>query len=253
MPEFAANLSYLFRELPLLERIGAAAENRFRAVEMPFPYDTAATEVIRRLTAARMPLVLMNTPPPNYTGGPRGFAALDGGADRFRRDFKRTLRYAERLHPRHIHIMAGNASGAGAHATFVDNLTWAAAHAPRQSLLIAPMSPHQMPDYFLNDYEQAAGIIAGIRSRNLGLLFNTHHAQAITGDALATFERHAGICRHVQIAGFPEHAEPVGDKIDFQALFSVMDRVGYKGFVGAEYTPADSTAKGLSWMDNIAR
>lgn len=248
MPDFAANLSWLFRELPFLDRIGAAAEAGFGAVELPFPYDDAATRVIRRLTAAGLPVVLMNTPPPNYTGGTRGFAALPGGQDRFQRDFRRALRYADRLRPRHIHIMAGKAKGAAARDVLIENLAWAARTAPRQSLLIAPMAPADVPGYFLNDFDQAADILRELRTRNLGLLFNSHHAQAIHGDAVATYRRHAALCHHVQIAGFPGQGEPTGGEIDFDAFFAALDEAGYKGFVGAEYTPSGRTPDSLDWM-----
>ena len=121
MPRFAANLTFLFKELPFLERFEAAAEAGFDAVEVLFPYDDAASAVVHRLTAAGLPMALINTPPPNWAGGDRGFAAIPGGQARFRTDFKRALRYAERLKPRHIHVMAGLASGPAAHDTFVEN------------------------------------------------------------------------------------------------------------------------------------
>ncbi len=45
MPQFAANLGYLFTERPLLERIDAAAAAGFKAVELQFPYDVPAAAV----------------------------------------------------------------------------------------------------------------------------------------------------------------------------------------------------------------
>ena len=45
MPQFAANLGYLFTERLLLERIDAAAAAGFKAVELQFPYDVPATAV----------------------------------------------------------------------------------------------------------------------------------------------------------------------------------------------------------------
>ncbi len=38
MPEFSANISTLFREVPMVERIGAAAAVGFDAIEIQFPY-----------------------------------------------------------------------------------------------------------------------------------------------------------------------------------------------------------------------
>lgn len=39
MPRFAANLHYLFSELPFLDRFEAAAAAGFKAVEFQVPYD----------------------------------------------------------------------------------------------------------------------------------------------------------------------------------------------------------------------
>lgn len=49
MPRFAANLSMLFTELPLLDRFEAAAKAGFEAVEFLFPYAFAASDIQQRL------------------------------------------------------------------------------------------------------------------------------------------------------------------------------------------------------------
>ena len=84
MPRFAANLSMLFRELPLLERPAAARDAGFAGVEILFPYDEPGHLIRQALDRAGLPLILINTPPPNWTGGDRGFAAIPGGEERFR-------------------------------------------------------------------------------------------------------------------------------------------------------------------------
>ena len=43
--KFAANLSWLYTELPFLDRFAAAAQSGFRAVEFLFPYDFAAEDI----------------------------------------------------------------------------------------------------------------------------------------------------------------------------------------------------------------
>ncbi len=248
MPRFAANLSMLFKEYPFLERFEAAADAGFEGVEVLFPYDDAATEIVRRLGRAGLPLVLINTPPPNWTGGERGFAAVPGGEDRFRRDFRRTLRYAERLKPEHIHIMAGKAEGLVARDTFIRNLAWAAAEAPGQSLTIEPINPHDMPGYYLADFDLAAAILAEVNAPNLGLQFDAYHAQRITGDAAAAWAACRHLVRHVQVGGVPGRHEPVADDIDYPAFFAALDADGYEGWVSGEYNPRGRTDAGLGWM-----
>ena len=87
MPRFAVNLTYLFTELPMLERFAAARRAGFDGVEILFPYDLAVKDLNRAAQDAGMEFVLMNTPPPNWAGGPRGFAAEPGNEARFRHDF----------------------------------------------------------------------------------------------------------------------------------------------------------------------
>ena len=51
MPNFAANLSFLYTEHPMLERFAAAAEDGFRGVEMLFPYALPATTLAAQARA----------------------------------------------------------------------------------------------------------------------------------------------------------------------------------------------------------
>lgn len=248
MPRFCANLTYLFTEYPFLERFQAAAEAGFEAVEVLFPYDDPAPDIVRRLHGCGLPLALINTPPPNYTGGARGFAALPGGTDRFQRDFRRVLRYADRLRPQHIHILSGTAEGPEASATYVANLAWAAEQAPDQSLTIEPVNQADVPGYFLSSYDQAVEILAEISAPNLSLQFDAYHAQIITGDALAAWDRFGGQVRHVQVGGVPGRHEPVAGDIDYPAFFAALDAGGYDGWVSGEYNPAKRTEDGLGWM-----
>ena len=248
MPRFAANLSMLFRELPLPERFAAAASAGFEAVEILFPYDDPTPALRRGLIASGLPLVLINTPPPNWTGGARGFAAIPGAQDRFRHDFKRVLRYAEQLRPRHIHIMAGAASGDDARSTFIENLSWAAQTAPNQSLTIEPINTTDMPGYFLDDFDLAADILDQVGAPNLHLQFDAYHAHRMTGDVMATWKRHASQVVHIQVAGAEGRHEPVKGAIDYPAFFALLDETGYCGFVSGEYDPKTITTEGLGWI-----
>ena len=248
MPRFAANLNFLFRELPFLDRFAAADDAGFDAVEVLFPYDNPAHEITSRMTATDLQMALINTPPPNWAGGDRGFAAIPGSEKRFRHDFKRALRFAKALGATHLHVMAGRARGLVARQTFIDNLAWAAAEAPRQSLTIEPINTDDMPGYFLNDFDLAAEIMAAVNAPNLGLQFDAYHAQMITGDMAQVWLDHGALARHIQIACCPGRHEPGGGDIDYQAFFQGLDDAGYEGFVSAEYHPRRATTDGLGWM-----
>lgn len=248
MPKFAANLTFLFAELPFMDRFHAAKEAGFEAVEVLFPYDFSAQEMRARLVENDLTFVLLNVPPPNWAGGDRGFAAVPGAETRFRHDFDRALRFADLLKPRHIHIMAGRATGAVARATYVQNLRWAAQRAPRHSLTIEPINPGDMPGYFLSDFDLATEILDEVAAANLGLQFDVYHAQKITDDAAQTWKKHGARAVHIQIAGAPGRHEPQGGAIDYPGFFQSLDAAGYTGFVSAEYNPASTTLAGLGWL-----
>ena len=163
MLKFAANLSLLWAELPYLDRFAAAADAGFEAVEILFPYDLAASRTQRALIANGLELILMNGPPPNYTGGARGFAAVPGGEERFKYDMRRAFRYVDVLKPKFLHVMAGEAEGESAKDTIIRNLKWASEAAPKGlTLTVEPLNPKAMPGYFLNDYVQAADILDAV-------------------------------------------------------------------------------------------
>ena len=253
MPRFAANLTRMFTDVPFMERFGAARAAGFDAVEVLFPYDGSAADIVEQLARHTLDIVLINCPPPNYAEGPRGFAAIPGGEERFRHDLKRALRYARALGARHLHLMAGVAAGPAARAVFVANLRWAVAQARGLPLTIEPINPVDMPGYFLNDFNMAADILAEVDAPGLYLQFDAYHAHVITGDVFATWEEIRPLVAHVQVAGYPGRHEPEAGVIDYPAFFDLLDAQGYAGWVSGEYDPVGRTEAGLDWCRRGAR
>jgi len=248
MPRFAANLSLLFTELPYLDRFQAAAKVGFTAVEILFPYDIAAKETRRALIANGLELVLINAPPPNYTGGDRGFAAIPGGQARFQHDIRRALRYAKELKSTFVHVMAGVSEGEHAKATFIENLQWAADNAPNQHFTVEPLNPVDQPGYFMNDFDLAAEVLDAVNRPNVGLQYDTYHAEMITGDAMAVWRAMKNRVVHVQIGSAPGRHEPGTGPMNFGDIFAAFDADGYDGWVSAEYNPTGLTQMCFDWM-----
>jgi hydroxypyruvate isomerase len=253
MPRFAANISLLFPELPFLDRFSAAADAGFTAVEILFPYDIAVKEIRRALLANGLELVLINAPPPNYTGGMPGYGAVPKGEGRFEHDIHRVLRYAKEIKPRLIHVMAGYCKGAEAQSTFVRNLQWAADLAPDQDFTIEPLNPRDQPGYFLDDYDLAARVIAQVDRANVGLQFDSYHAQLIHGDAALIWQRFGAQAVHVQLGATPDRTEPIKIEavggINFSKLLKAINASDYSGWVSAEYNPTTTrTEDSLHWM-----
>jgi len=84
MPRFAANLGFLFPELPFPQRFGAAAAAGFRAVEFAQPYPHEALELAELLEANGLAMVNSTSPwgmrPPATSASPACPAARRSSA-----------------------------------------------------------------------------------------------------------------------------------------------------------------------------
>jgi hydroxypyruvate isomerase len=252
---FAANLTLLWPELPFLDRFEAAALAGFEAVEVLFPYEIGAREMQAALRRAGLKMILLNAPPPNYTGGMRGFAALPGGADRFRHDMRRVFRYAEALGVHLVHVMSGDGRGERCFEQMVENLRWASRAAPKGlTLTIEPLNSMDMPGYFLNDYDLAARVLDAVKKPNVRLQYDSYHAQVIHGDAVEVWNRFGLRAAHVQVGDAPGRIAPGEGKVDFKALFAAMGATGYSGWISAEYHPGDRPTEGsLRWLKRFQK
>lgn len=250
MPRFAANLGHLFAERPLIERFGAAAASGFSAVELLFPYAVPPAAVKAELTRHGLTQLGINTPPGRERES--GLAALPGRERDWEAAFARALDYAVTIGAGSVHCLAGIVAPEqrpAAETVFIRNLARAAENAGRAgiALLIEPINPRDRPGYFLNRVEHAADIIAKVGAANLRIQFDFYHAQIVGGDLMRRFETHLPLIGHVQIAAVPSRHEPDEGEVNYPAIFAMLDRVGYAGFVGCEYRPRGRTEDGLGW------
>ena len=251
MPRFSAHLDYLFTERPLLERIGAAAAAGFAGVECRFPEGVAADQFRRALERSNVQALGINSP----TGGEGefGFCAVPGRQDEWKKSFAEALDYVTAVGAAAVHCLAGKvdrAKRAGAETVFVENLKRAADLAAKRNvkLYIEPINPRDVPDYFLYQVEHAADIIAKVDRPNVWLQYDFYHVQIVGGDLIKRFEKYQKIIGHIQCSQVPVRHEPDGDgEINYPFVFSEMDRLGYTGWIGAEYRPRGRTEDGLGW------
>ncbi|HTS22775.1 MAG TPA: 2-oxo-tetronate isomerase [Casimicrobiaceae bacterium] len=253
MPRFSANLSFLYTELPFLERFAAAARDGFRAAEFAFGYEHPVSDIAARLAAAGLVQVLINAPPGDAEAGDRGLGALSGREAEFAESIVTALAYAEALRCPRVHVMAGVVSEdrrARARATFVANLRLAAREAGARgiALTIEPINPRDIPGYFLNTQAEAHAIREEVGADNLSVQMDLYHAQIVEGNLSEKIRRWLPHIGHVQIAGVPGRHEPDVGEINYRHLFALLDELGYAGWVGCEYRPRAGTSAGLEWI-----
>jgi 2-dehydrotetronate isomerase len=254
MLRFAANISFLFKELPFLERFAAAAEAGFKLVECHWPYDNPVEALRDRLEKNGLSLVMVNTAPGNLEGGDFGLGAVPGREADFQAAVDQALLYVSSLDATRIHCMAGKVPVTStSHRTFVDNLRRAADKAldAGVTLVIEPINTRSAPGYFLTNSRQAVDIIGEVDRPNVKLLFDVFHLQIMEGDIITRLETLKPVIGHVQIAAVPSRAEPDEGEINYRAVFDALERIGYDGVIGCEYLPRGSTGEGLKWMRSL--
>jgi hydroxypyruvate isomerase len=248
----AANLSTLFRELPLTNRFEAARAAGFDGVEMQFPYDEPAPSLARAAVDAGMPVILINAPvtPPSY---PLGIAGRPEMRAAFRAQLPRIADYAAALGVRFVHVLAGSVEAPGERASnqaqYAENLLLAAeVLAPHGiHVLIEALNPVDAPNYLIGSLATALSVVDRCEG-HIGLQFDAYHVARMGLDPAAEISRALPRVRHVQFADAPGRHEPGTGRIPFAALLTEVNAGGYGGWLGAEYLPRGATAAGLDWL-----
>ena len=154
MPKLAANLSWIYQEVPFLQRFGAAAAHGFKAVEILFPYEAPAADIAAELKKHKLTQALFNLPPGDGSKGERGLAALPGREAEFAAALEKALDYAQVLECRTLHVMSGmiapGADTKAMHRTFVSNLKKVCDRTAKSGITIVlePINHRDIPGYF---------------------------------------------------------------------------------------------------------
>jgi hydroxypyruvate isomerase len=253
MPRFSANISMLFKEVEFPERFEAAAQAGFKAVEIQFPYAWDKHRLAQIAQQAGVEVVLINIPAGDPEKGDRGLGCLPGRVAEFREGVARAIEYARELGCKQMNCLAGvtppDIDGAKLRETYISNLRYAAGELARNgmTLLIEPINTRTIPGFYLSKSAQALAIIKEVGAANLELQYDLFHMRMMGDDLARTIAANLASIGHMQLADVPDRHEPGTGEIDFPPLFDLVDRLGYKGWIGAEYMPRGKTADGLAW------
>ncbi|GAA3739913.1 hydroxypyruvate isomerase family protein [Leifsonia bigeumensis] len=252
---FAANLKWLFTDVPIEDRIRVAAEHGFRAVEYPAPYEFSVDSLRRMLTQGGVELALINTPPRTESGRTvTGIACDPSLRTEFRSGVELALEYAAGLDVPLVHVVAGPVPAdvpfERAWAEYLLNIAWASeiARSTGITLLIEPQNLRSSPGFALTSQGQAASVIDAVGSDRLRLLFDVFHVQVQEGGVTEKLVRFAPIIGHIQIADAPDRTEPGTGELSWRHVFRQLKQIGYRGWIGCEYSATTPEGLRVDWL-----
>ena len=255
MPRFCANLSMLFQEVEFFDRFEAAAKAGFKGIEYLFPYDYEVGQLVDLLQKNNLKQVLHNLPAGDWGAGERGIGVLPDRVGEFQDGVGRAIEYAKALGNTQVNMLAGiapeNLDADVLKKTFIDNAGFAASELAKNNirLVIEPINTRDIPGFFLCSTQQGLDLIAAIGSENIQLQYDIYHMQIMEGNLAPTIEKNLSSIGHIQLADTPGRHEPGTGEINYPFLFDHLDGIGYTGWIGCEYIPANTTEEGLGWFE----
>ena len=258
MPKLEANLQFMFNEYDLIDRYDAAARAGFKGVELQAPYSLPIPQIVERLERNNLKHVIINSPSADPDTGRLNISLRADRVDLYKERTAQAAEYAAGLGCIGVNIGCGEIDDIDpneARSTLISNMRHAAEELGKVGVvaLVEAINTRDRPGFFINTTKQALDAIAEVDHPNLAILYDFYHMQIMEGDLSATLERIVGRIGHIQFADPPGRHEPGTGEVNFRHLFGTLDRIGYDGWVGAEYNPSRPTEETLTWFEPYRR
>jgi hydroxypyruvate isomerase len=257
---WSVHISWLFREYPYLERVGAAHRAGFALVETAWPRASDRELLPQAVAEHGVGVALLNFPAGDVDAGERGFVNDPARREEAERAFLAAAELAGRIGARNLNLLVGRSLPGVALARQRDSVLGAlrdcAAEAAARGLriLIEPLNESENPGYLAPTPADAVALIEASGADGLGLLLDVYHMACAGVEPLTAIDRFAGLIGHVQVSDWPGRGAPGSGSLDVWGILELLDARGYRGAVGLEYEPRGTTEASLAFLrDERAR
>jgi hydroxypyruvate isomerase len=255
MPRFSANISMMFKEYDFLERFQAAKSSGFGAIEIQFPYNFLTEELLESKEVSGVEISVMNIDAGDLISGGPGISAMPGRIDQFKKAVDQACLYAEVLRPLNMNVLSGwppldRFGREECLEVLVANLRYAAEALASTGtrVLIEACNTYERPGYLISTSAQAIEVISAADHENLALQYDLYHMQIMEGNLVNRMTEILDSIGHIQFADTPGRNEPGTGEINYPYVFAALDRMGWNGWLGAEYIPLSPTTETLEWL-----
>jgi len=253
-----ANISMLFTEHLLAERIAAARQAGFTAVEIQFPYELPCEQWLDLLRASDMKLALINLPAGDVMSGGEGLAAVPERQLEFEEALQQGLKYAETLGVDAVNILPGvclDANKRQEHlATLASNLNRAAGELQKIGVraTFEAINTLDMPGFIISSFSDMLSMLEVVKHPNLFMQYDCYHMARMNEPLLQQLPSVIEQLGHIQFADCPGRGQPGSGQLDFPGIFQTLQNLNYPFWLGAEYRAQGcDSAVSLSWLAEL--
>ena len=250
MPKFCANLTLLFNEVDFLDRFAGGA-GRVSGRRVPVPVRLSDKDAARpsSSTSTSSTQVLHNLPAGDWAKGERGIGCQPERVGEFQDGVGKAIEYATALGCKQVNCLAGIAPARRRRGRSCArrSSTICKFAAPRLKdagikLLIEPINTRDIPGFYLT--RTRAG--ARHHRRRSARTISSSSTTSITCRSWKATSPHdreepRADRRTCSSPTIPGRNEPGTGEINYEFLFGIIDRIGYKGWIGCEYKPKTTT------------
>lgn len=93
------------------------------------------------------------------------------------------------------------------------------------------------PGYYLWSSIEAFDIIREVDHPSVKLIYDIYHQQVMEGNIIPSITKNLDLIAHLHSAGHPGRHELQFGENDYKVIFDAIDKAGYTGACGLEYSP----------------
>jgi hydroxypyruvate isomerase len=256
MLKFSANIGMMFNQIKNpVERIQAAKDVGFEAVELLFVYDIPLEDLVAETERTGIAWSVVNIAVGEGVKMGPLVAAAPGKEAAFRENLAAAKKYCAALKPTALVVPAytppDGVTKAEALPVFKESMRIAAEEMSDLGIpvIIEALNPEIRPNSLLTTTAEVMEVIQELDHPNLGMEYDQYHMYGTEGNMEATVEKYLRYIGNIQIADIPGRGEPGTGDVDFDTFLSALDRMGYDKWVALEYVPTGDTVETLKWLD----
>ncbi|HXP37017.1 MAG TPA: TIM barrel protein [Solirubrobacteraceae bacterium] len=256
---WSAHISWLFTELPYLERVVAARDAGFTTIESAWPEDAQSRDgLAAAVAAAGVRVALLNCAAGDTASGERGFVNDGSRREEAEAAFADAVELAVEIGAPNLNLLVGRTLPDVPEAHQRDAIVSALrsfaplARANGLRILLEPVNAIENPGFLAPTPGAAVALIEAAgpeHAEQLGLLLDLYHVARAGDDPASAIERHREWIGHVQVSDHPGRGAPGSGTLPIWDLLDQLRASRYDGAVGLEYEVSGATEDSLGFLD----